>query len=436
MMGNVNFMDRLKNFDKDNIPQKVIAALRKKITDNKEYTPEDVFTKNRASASLCKWTLAMDKYAKVAKEVEPLKQHVAQMNEQMEEANAKLQIAQGKLQVELDKVAGLQAQLKEVQDETERLNFEAATTAARLERASILTEGLAEEHVRWEAQLEILAYQLQNILGDVFLSSSAINYYGPFTGEYRKRMVDYWLEKCGEYEIMVNPQYNIQDVMGDPMTIRDWNIMSLPTDDVSVNNGIIVDKAERWPLMIDPQEQAKKWVRNMEEKKDMCICKMSDKDMAKQVENCIKNGRPLLIEDIQESLDPSLAPVLAKNLVQQGAGRWAIRMGNQDVDYDMDFRMYITTKMTNPHYLPDVTINTTLINFTVTVAGLEEQLLGDVVKQEKPSIERDKARIVTSMANDQKKLKGIEDSILHSLANVEGNILDNEQLIENLKGSK
>ena len=249
-------------------------------------------------------------------------------------------------------------------------------------------------------------------------------------------MIDYWIEKCGEYEIAVNPEYNIQEVMGDPMTIRDWNIMSLPTDDVSVNNGIIVDKAERWPLMIDPQEQAKKWIRNMEEKKDLCIAKMTDKDMAKQVENCIKNGRPLLIEDIQETLDPSLSPVLAKNLVVQGAGRYALRMGNQDIDYDMDFRMYITTKMTNPHYLPDVTINTTLINFTVTVLGLEEQLLGDVVKQEKPSIERDKARIVTSMANDQKKLKNIEDSILHSLANVEGNILDNESLIENLKGSK
>jgi len=68
-----------------------------------------VFTKNRASASLCKWTLAMDKYAKVSKEVEPLKENVAKMNEEMEEANAKLQIAQGKLKVELDKVAGLQA---------------------------------------------------------------------------------------------------------------------------------------------------------------------------------------------------------------------------------------------------------------------------------------------------------------------------------------
>jgi len=94
--------------------------------------------------------------------------------------------------------------------------------------------------------------------------------------------------------------------------------------------------------------------------------------MSKQVENCIKNGRPLLIEDIQEALDPSLGPVLAKNLIVQGAGRYALRMGNQDIDYDMEFRMYITTKMTNPHYLPDVTINTTLINFTVTVLGLEE----------------------------------------------------------------
>jgi dynein heavy chain len=98
------------------------------------------------------------------------------------------------------------------------------------------------------------------------------------------------------------------------------------------------------------------------------------------VENCIKNGRPLLIEDIGETLDPGLAPVLSKNLVDQGAGRLALRMGNQDIDYDKDFKLYITTKLTNPHYLPEITINVTLVNFTVTVLGLEEQLLGDVVK--------------------------------------------------------
>jgi dynein heavy chain len=110
----------------------------------------------------------------------------------------------------------------------------------------------------------------------------------------------------------------------------------------------------------------------LEEKHDLYIAKLTDKDLAKSLENCFKNGRAMLIEDVGETLDPSLGPVLSQNLVDQGGGRLALRMGNQDIDYDKDFKLYITTKMTNPHYLPEITINVTLVNFTVTILGLEE----------------------------------------------------------------
>jgi dynein heavy chain len=100
--------------------------------------------------------------------------------------------------------------------------------------------------------LGVLDEQIKNVIGDVFLSCSSINYYGPFTGTYRRTMVDKWMEHITESEIITSPNYGLQETLGDPMTIRDWNIMSLPTDDVSVNNGILVTKGERWPLMIDP----------------------------------------------------------------------------------------------------------------------------------------------------------------------------------------
>ena len=47
----------------------------------------------------------------------------------------------------------------------------------------------------------------------------------------------------------------------------------------------------------------------------------------------------------------------------------------------------MTTKLPNPHYLPEVCIKVTLINFSVTFRGLQDQLLGDVVIQEKPEVE-------------------------------------------------
>lgn len=88
----------------------------------------------------------------------------------------------------------------------------------------------------------------------------------------------------------------------------------------------------------------------------------------------IRQGMPLLIEEVAETIDPSLAPILGRRIVMQ-AGRPIIKLGDTDVDYDENFRLYITTKLSNPHYLPEVCVTVTLVNFLVTVDGLEDQLL-------------------------------------------------------------
>ena len=97
----------------------------------------------------------------------------------------------------------------------------------------------------------------------------------------------------------------------------------------------------------------------------------------------------------------------------------------------------MTTKMPNPHYPPEVCIKVTLINFTVTSTGLEEQLLGDVVIKEKPEVEEKRLEIVVSMDRDQKTLKAIENQILKLLAENEvEQILDEDTLILTLEQSK
>ena len=51
--------------------------------------------------------------------------------------------------------------------------------------------------------------------------------------------------------------------LGEPVKIQTWNIAGLPKNDTSIENGIIIDKSRRWPLMIDPQNQANKYIKNM-----------------------------------------------------------------------------------------------------------------------------------------------------------------------------
>ena len=81
-------------------------------------------------------------------------------------------------------------------------------------------------------------------------------------------------------------------------------------------------------------------------------------------------------------------------------------------------------------------IKVTIINFTVTQEGLEDQLLGLVVREERPDLERQKNQLIKSLAADKKTLKELEDKILKLLSESQGNILDDEVLINTLSDSK
>ena len=53
-----------------------------------------------------------------------------------------------------------------------------------------------------------------------------------------------------------------------------------------------------------------------------------------------------------------------------------IKLGENTIEYSKDFKFYITTTLRNPHYLPEVSVKVTLLNFMITPLGLEDQLLG------------------------------------------------------------
>tara|TARA_B110000285_G_scaffold234840_1_gene313285 strand:- start:838 stop:1398 length:561 start_codon:yes stop_codon:yes gene_type:complete len=113
-----------------------------------------------------------------------------------------------------------------------------------------------------------------------------------------------------------------------------------------------------------------------------------------------------------------------------------IKLGDAMVDYDEGFMFYMTTKMPNPHYIPEICIKVTLINFTVTFDGLQQQLLGDVVIAEKPEVEQKRDQIVLTMAADAKKIKELENNVLKLLSEATlEEILDEDTLINTLESS-
>lgn len=146
-------------------------------------------------------------------------------------------------------------------------------------------------------------------------------------------------------------------------------------------------------------------------------------------------GNPVLIENIDESLDPSLEPLLTKD-VRKVNGQDSIKLGDTWVAISNDFKFFVTTKWSNPHYLPEVCIKVTLINFTVTPGGLEDQLLVDVIKYEQPELEQQRDQLIVQLADFKRQLQEIEDKILKLVSEASEDILADEELINVLEQSK
>ena len=108
LLGDMKFLQRLKDYDKDNIPKKTIKILRKSYVNNPEFEPERIKRASVAAFGLCKWINAMEAYDRVAKVVEPKRKKLASSEKELEETMAILGVKQD--------------ELKKVQDELSTLN--------------------------------------------------------------------------------------------------------------------------------------------------------------------------------------------------------------------------------------------------------------------------------------------------------------------------
>ena len=113
----------------------------------------------------------------------------------------------------------------------------------RMGRAEKLVVLLADEGVRWKETVASISLEIEQLVGNVFLSCACISYFGAFTGIYRQNLVSGWVKSCLDKGIPTSQDFSLIKIMGDPVIVRGWNISGLPTDQVSIENGILATKA-------------------------------------------------------------------------------------------------------------------------------------------------------------------------------------------------
>ena len=410
-------------------PAKTLDKVRKMIR-RKEFNPDIIIKKAKAAACLAKWCIALEEYAVIRTKVRPLEIKLEETTKIYDEAHAKLDIKLAEQKKAQDNVIQLEKDLNETIDRMKDLNENIKMNEKKLERAAQLIDLTKDEGENWQETVLVLKNDKIQLIGDVFLGTASISYIGPFTGLFRDQILEEWTEKLNEFKIPFSPKYKLTSTLGDAVKIRSWKMAGLPSDSVSIDNGIMCDRTERWPLMIDPQTQANQWIKKSYPD-DLKIVKLSETDTyPKVVDTALRLGQVVLVEDVLEEIDPALDNILQKAIFDNN-GLPTIHFGGKDITYDDNFKLFMTSKLPNPHYLPEICIKLTIINFTVTFEGLEEQMLGDVVIQEKPEIEIKRDKLVVELAKHEKNKRDLEIKILKTLAeSKEETILDGDELIE------
>eukprot|EP00762_Andalucia_godoyi_P003304 ANDGO_06532.mRNA.1 Dynein heavy chain len=433
-----DFIASIVEFDTSQIDEKLRKRMEK-FMSNDLFDFDAVNRSSKACGPLVKWTKAQLSYSFVLERVSPLRQEVLSLQTELDDLRLK-QRALIEMISELEmRISGYKEEYANLIAEAEHIKLEKSTVQSKAERSSSLLSNLIEERRRWDSQTKSFSSDMSTLVGDSLISSAFLAYAGYFDEYYRHSLlIPRWMALLDRLHIPYRPSLSLVDMLSAPSKRLMWASVGLPADDVCVENAVMLERFNRYPLIIDPTGQGVQFLISSRTAigGSNAVVRVSflDQSFMAALEDAIRCGTTLLVEDV-EHLDPVLNPVLNRE-VQKTGGRMLVRVGAREVDLSPSFALYLITKNPLHQFSPDVSSRVTFVNFSVTPASLVSQSLALILLSERPDIENRRTEVLRSQGEYRVRLRNLEEELLNALSDSTANLLEDDVVLRKLETVK
>lgn len=398
-----------------------------------EYNQQAAFRASQACGPLLQWVEAQVRYSIVLGKVGPLQDEIEQLELESQQTRARLAAADDMIEELDESITNYKNGYTQMIRETENIRSEIKVVENRTERSMNIVQNLEDEKNRWIETIKSFKDQVQNLIPESLLSASVFTYSGVMDYKFRTEQYKIWSNflKSNGFEFTYT---KVTDILNTTTNLVQWERCGLPNDELFFENVTILERIEfpKVRYVIDGVGNLLQTLCNKLEGK-VSLTSFLNKSFIHDLQNALRFGGNLIVQDA-EYFDPILAPLLSGDYQKIG-GRTLIKIGDKDVDCSPDFNLVLYTKDHTVKIPKFVYATTTVIDFNVTETSLEIKSLDMIVKSEKPEVYQKKLDYVKLSNNYKFELNSLENILLESL-NMEGNLLDNLDLLQNLEDIK
>ncbi|KTW31656.1 dynein heavy chain [Pneumocystis jirovecii RU7] len=430
-----DFISNILNYDNDkHMSKQLRIKMQTSYISNPNFTFDVVNHASKACGPLVLWVCAQVNYSAILEKIAPLREEVGHLEAQVYENKTEIENIIVTIQ-ELEKnILLYKDEYATLISDTQIIKSEMSHVQQKVDRSLKLLNSLSSERNRWELESQSFDDQIDTLAGDVLLSSAFLAYLGIYDQQVRLDIQKIWRAQLQSLKINMKKNNFISEYLVTIDEKSEWIDNLLPSDELCIENALILKRCYRYPLIIDPSNCVIEYLTRSFKERKLTVTSFLDNTFIKHLESALRFGNSILIQDA-EYLDPILNPILNKEY-QRADGRVLIQLGKHDIDFSSTFKLFLLTKNPSINFGPEISSRVTFINFTITSSNLQSQCLNRILCSERPEVNERRDNLAKLQNKFRLRLTHLEKNLLNILNESQGNILDDDSVLQTLEDLK